>query len=98
MEQSQCHHQTLSQRQNSSELAHVLGTLAAPRVDFAVQELHGHRVQKKTQADGGTWGHLELDGPADVELWMMSYNLLWTALIMLGVVASGTSCTRRTQE
>ena len=37
----------------------------------------------------GTWGHLELNGPTDIELRTMSCDFLGTALIVLDVVDLG---------
>jgi hypothetical protein len=78
-----------------SGLAHVLGSKTAPYVDFAVWGPHGHRIQKRLKLSAlqlksdGTWGHLELNGPADIDMWTMSYDLLSSALIMLDVVDLG---------
>ena len=62
-------------------LAHVIGTLAAPHVDFAVCEPRGHRIQKKLKLMA-----LQLRSHG---LWTMSYDLWCAAVIMSDVVDLG---------
>jgi hypothetical protein len=74
-------------------LKHVLDTGRDPFVDFSVFGNHQVRNQKRSTLSGGVFDakgvlrDVELYGPATVESWELSYDVLTTCLIMLDAVS-----------
>ena len=73
-------------------LKHALDSGREPYADLAVWGPYGTRMLKKSSVSGlnimrdGTFMHVELFGPPNIELWTGCYDVLSTGCLMLGAV------------
>jgi hypothetical protein len=76
-------------------LNHILKSWAAPYLDFAIWGPHGHRIIRRLRLSGlqfagdGTLRTIELNGPADLDMWLSCYRLLEVAFVMLDIADLG---------
>ena len=79
-----------------SSLLHLINQGHPPYADFAIFGPYGHRLYKKIKLSGvtigrvGTLKSVELHGPANIGLWLQSYQVLVNTLVMLDTVDLGT--------
>ena len=82
-----------------SSLLHLINQGHPPYADFAIFGPYGHRLYKKIKLSGvtigrdGTLKSVELHGPANIGLWLQSYQVLVNTLVMLDTVDLGTLLT-----
>ena len=75
-----------------SALAHILGTARPPYADFSVFGPHGTRFQKRKKLSGlvpdskGQLHMVEMFGPPDLTAWTSSYNVFFSAAVMMNIV------------
>ena len=83
-------------KEQLSAVKHLLDCDCVPYVDFAIWGPFGHRIERKLRLTGqilqsdGTFRHVEIAGPPNLEVWLAAYDVLMTAFIMLDVLDLGT--------
>eukprot|EP00435_Cladocopium_sp_Y103_P045514 s2395_g13.t1 len=78
-----------------SAIVHLLDSGLPPFADFAVFGPYGHRIERKLKLSGvaigrdGVIRQVELQGPPNIGVWLQSYNVLLTILVMRKAVDLG---------
>ena len=83
-------------------LKHLVDTLQAPAVDFALWGPHGIRLERKLRLAGAVFDNdgniimIEIAGPPTIAVWLLSWEVFATGCIMLDIVDLGVLLAYRT--
>ena len=75
---------------------HLIDIDAVPYTDYSIWGPHGHRMERALKFRGhvlsanSTFRIAEMNGPASLEVWLSSYDVMSTAFVMLDILDLGT--------